>query len=227
MSLKTLPLDCRPRERLLARGADSLSDAELLAIFLRTGVTGMSAVALADHLLTDFGSLRALMGADQTAFCQRKGLGSAKYAQLQAVLELSRRYLKETLSKTDALTSPDHTRRYLSTLLRDRPREAFYVLFLDNQHRVIADEQLFEGTHNAASIYPREIVRRALELHAAALILAHNHPSGVAEPSQADRHITDKIANALSLVDVRVLDHLVVGDGDVVSFAERGWLLSS
>jgi DNA repair protein RadC len=211
MSLKTMPQDCRPRERLLSRGAQSLSDAELLAIFLRTGVTGMSAVELADYLLNDFGSLRALMGADQAAFCQHKGLGSAKYAQLQAVLELSRRYLKETLSKTDALTSPDHTRRYLSTLLRDRPREAFYVLFLDNQHRVIADEQLFEGTHNAASVYPREIVRRALELHASALILGHNHP---------------RIVQALGLVDIRVLDHLVVGDGEVVSFAERGWLLS-
>ena len=149
---------------------------------------------------------------------------SAKYAQLQAVLEMSHRHLEETLTKGDALTSPQQTRHYLSQLLRDRHREAFYVLFLDNQHRVISGEVLFEGTIDSASVYPREVVKRSLEFNAAALILAHNHPSGVAEPSQADRRITRRISDALGLVDIRVLDHFVVGDGDIVSFAERGWL---
>ncbi|MBV7298722.1 RadC family protein [Enterovibrio paralichthyis] len=224
MSLKNLPEDCRPREKLLAKGADSLTDAELLAIFLRTGVAGMNAIELAGYLLKDFGSLRGLMQANQTQFCQRKGLGSAKYAQLQAVLELSKRHLGETLSRDDGLTSPSHTARYLSAKLRDRPREAFLVLYLDNQHRPIRDEILFEGTINAANVYPREVVKRALDLGANAVILAHNHPSGIAEPSTADRHITARIADALALVDIRLLDHMVIGDGDVVSFAERGWI---
>ncbi|PSW19293.1 JAB domain-containing protein [Photobacterium sanctipauli] len=224
MSLKALPTGSRPREKLLERGASALSDAELLAIFLRTGITGMNAIELASHLLDQFGSLRALLGADQTAFCQHKGLGPAKFAQLQAVMEMSERHFAETMKKGDALTSPDHTRRYLSRILRDRQREAFFVLFLDNQHRVVAGEVLFEGTIDSASVYPREVVKRSLELNAAALILAHNHPSGVAEPSQADRRITRRISDALALVDIRVLDHFVVGDGDITSFAEQGWL---
>lgn len=224
MSLKRLPEHSRPREKLLMRGANALSDAELLAIFLRTGITGMNAIELATDLLRQFGSLRALLAADQAAFCEVKGLGPAKFAQLQAVLEMSHRYLEETLKKGDALTSPEHTRRYLSQVLRDRHREAFYVLFLDNQHRVLTGEVLFEGTIDAASVYPREVVKRSLELNAAALILSHNHPSGVAEPSQADRRITQRISDALALVDIRVLDHFVVGDGEITSFAERGWL---
>ncbi|MEZ8141233.1 hypothetical protein A1OO_06940 [Enterovibrio norvegicus FF-33] len=224
MSLKDLPLDCRPREKLLAKGPESLTNAELLAIFLRTGVSGMNAIELAGYLLEDFGSLRGLMQSNLAQFSQRKGLGSAKYAQLQAVLELSKRHLKEIMSHEDALTSPSHTARYLSAQLRDRPREAFLVLYLDNQNRPIMDEVLFEGTINAAGVYPREVVRRALEVHANAVILAHNHPSGIAEPSSADRHITSRIADALSLVDIRLLDHMVIGDGDVVSFAERGWI---
>lgn len=224
MSLKLLPLASRPREKLLSHGPEALTDAELLAIFLRTGITGMNAIELSTHLLQEFGSLRALLAADKAAFCRHKGLGPAKFALLQAVLEMSQRHLEETLKKGDALTSPQHTRRYLSQLLRDRHREAFFILFLDNQHRVLSGEVLFEGTIDSASVYPREVVKRSLELNAAALILAHNHPSGVAEPSQADRRITRRISDALALVDIRVLDHFVVGEGEIVSFAERGWL---
>ena len=224
MTIKSLPLESRPREKLLSRGAQSLSDAELLAIFLRTGVKGMNVIELSDHLLTDFGSLRKLFSCSKDDFCRRKGLGEAKYVQLQAVIEMTQRYLGETLKRGDGLTSPGHTKMYLSSMLRDRIREAFYVLFLDNQHRVIRDEVMFEGTIDAASVYPREVVRRALEHNAAAVILAHNHPSGVAEPSQSDRRITSRISDALSLVDIRVLDHFVIGDGEVVSFVEKGWI---
>ncbi|ENM5914227.1 DNA repair protein RadC [Vibrio mimicus] len=224
MNLKDLPTESMPREKLLQRGPQSLSDAELLAIFLRTGTQGMNVLALADLLLRDFGSLRALFCASKEQFCRHKGLGEAKFVQLQAVLEMTQRYLGETLKRGDALTSPQQTKLYLSSILRDRQREAFYILFLDNQHRVIRDEILFEGTIDAASVYPREVVKRALHHNAAAVILAHNHPSGVAEPSQADRRITDRLRDALSLVEIRVLDHFVVGDGEVVSFAERGWI---
>ncbi|MFO4688256.1 RadC family protein [Vibrio cholerae] len=224
MNLKDLPAESMPREKLLQRGPQSLSDAELLAIFLRTGTHGMNVLALADLLLRDFGSLRALFCASKEQFCRHKGLGEAKFVQLQAVLEMTQRYLAETLKRGDALTSPQQTKLYLSSVLRDRQREAFYILFLDNQHRVIRDEILFEGTIDAASVYPREVVKRALYHNAAAVILAHNHPSGVAEPSQADRRITDRLRDALGLVEIRVLDHFVVGDGEVVSFAERGWI---
>ncbi|HFG2029187.1 TPA: DNA repair protein RadC [Vibrio cholerae] len=224
MSLKELPTESMPREKLLQRGPQSLSDAELLAIFLRTGTHGMNVLALADLLLRDFGSLRALFCASKEQFCRHKGLGEAKFVQLQAVLEMTQRYLAETLKRGDALTSPQQTKLYLSSVLRDRQREAFYILFLDNQHRVIRDEILFEGTIDAASVYPREVVKRALHHNAAAVILAHNHPSCVAEPSQADRRITDRLRDALGLVEIRVLDHFVVGDGEVVSFAERGWI---
>ncbi|RNE82444.1 RadC family protein [Vibrio cholerae] len=224
MSLKDLPTESMPREKLLQRGPQSLSDAELLAIFLRTGTHGMNVLALADLLLRDFGSLRALFSASKEQFCRHKGLGEAKFVQLQAVLEMTQRYLAETLKRGDALTSPQQTKLYLSSVLRDRQREAFYILFLDNQHRVIRDEILFEGTIDAASVYPREVVKRALHHNAAAVILAHNHPSGVAEPSQADRRITDRLRDTLGLVEIRVLDHFVVGDGEVVSFAERGWI---
>ncbi len=224
MSLKQFPPESMPREKLLQRGPQSLSDAELLAIFLRTGTQGMNVLALADLLLRDFGSLRALFCASKEQFCRHKGLGEAKVVQLQAVLEMTQRYLAETLKRGDALTSPQQTKLYLSRVLRDRQREAFYIFFLDNQHRVIRDEILFEGTIDAASVYPREVVTRALHHNAAAVILAHNHPSGVAEPSQADRRITDRLRDALGLVEIRVLDHFVVGDGEVVSFAERGWI---
>lgn len=224
MLLKSLPKESMPREKLLARGPESLSDAELLAIFLRTGTQGMNVLELADQLINDFGSLRKLFSATEEEFCVHKGMGQAKYVQLQAVLEMTQRYLAETLSRGDALTSPSHTKLYLSSVLRDRQREAFYILFLDNQNRVIKDEVLFEGTIDSASVYPREVVKRALYHNAASLILAHNHPSGVAEPSNADRRITRRLSDALGLVDIQILDHFVVGDGEVVSFAERGWI---
>lgn len=224
MLLKSLPNESLPREKLLSHGPQSLTDAELLAIFLRTGIRGLNVLELSDGLIKEFGSLRALFSASQQEFCTHKGLGEAKFVQLQATLEMAQRYLSETLKRGDALTSPEHTKLYLSSVLRDRQREAFYILFLDNQNRVIQDEVLFEGTINAASVYPREVVKRALEHNAAALILAHNHPSGVAEPSQADRRITQRLCDALGLVDIKILDHFVIGDGEIVSFAERGWL---
>ncbi|GEM76037.1 RadC family protein [Vibrio sagamiensis] len=224
MTLKTLPNESMPREKLLRRGPQALRDAELLAIFLRTGTKGMNVIELSDVLLKNFGSLRQLFSATEQSFCQHKGLGQAKYVQLQAVLEMTQRYLAETLKRGSALSSPEQTKLYLSSILRDRQREAFYILFLDSQHRVIKDEILFEGTLDAASVYPREVVKRALHHNAAALILAHNHPSGIAEPSQADRRITRRLIDALALVDIRVLDHFVIGDGESVSFAERGWI---
>ncbi len=224
MAITDWPASERPREKLLQQGATALSDAELLAIFLRTGVAGHSAVDLARRLLTEFGSLRALLKADQRQFCAGHGLGQASFALLQAVLEMSRRHLQERLQRGDALTSPQLTHRYLQAQLRDESREVFACLFLDNQHRVIAYEPLFYGTIDAASIYPREVVKHCLRHNAAAVILAHNHPSGVAEPSQADQRITRRLVDALQLIDVRVLDHCVVGDGDTVSFAERGLL---
>jgi DNA repair protein RadC len=217
------PADERPREKLLSRGSSTLSDAELLAIFLRTGVRGKSAVDLARELLDDFGGLRPLMCADQTSFCQRHGLGSAKFAQLQAVLEMAKRHLFEQLQRGDAMESPESTKNYLASQLRHYKHEVFAALFLDNRHRVIRFEELFTGTIDGASVYPREVVKKAISHNAAAVIFAHNHPSGVAEPSQADKQITRRLRDALELVDIRVLDHIVVGD-DLVSFAERGYL---
>lgn len=222
MSITDWPSEERPREKLLKRGADSLSDAELLAIFLRTGVAGKTAVDLARELLQEYGGLRKLLGADQRRFCRSRGLGAAKYAQLQAVLEMGRRYLHEDLCRDTALTSPADSRRFLQAQLRHYPYEVFACLFLDNRHRVIVFEELFRGTIDGASVHPREVVRRALEHNAAALILAHNHPSGIAEPSEADRRITQRLRDALALVDIRVLDHFVIGDGEPVSLAERG-----
>lgn len=214
----------RPREKLLQRGAETLTDAELLAIFLRTGTPGKSAVDLARDLLADFGSLKALLNADQARFCQANGLGSAKYAQLQAVMEMAKRHFKEVLQRGNALTSPDITRAYLSAQLRGYSYEVFACLFLDNQHRVIEFEELFRGTIDSASVYPREVAKRALHHNAAAVIFSHNHPSGICEPSTSDKHITDKLKQALNLFDIRVLDHFIVGDGSPYSFAEHGLL---
>lgn len=224
MGIKDWHTEDRPREKLLQRGAAALTDAELLAIFLRTGTHGKSAVDLARDLLVDFGSLKALLNADYERFCAAKGLGDAKYAQLQAVLEMARRHFKEILQRGDALTSPDITRAYLSAQLRGYTHEVFACLFLDNQHRVIELEELFRGTLDSASVYPREVVKRALFHNAAAIIFAHNHPSGIAEPSIADKHITDKLKQALSLFEIRVLDHFIIGDGEPYSFAEHGYL---
>jgi DNA repair protein RadC len=222
VSINDWPAGERPREKLLQRGAPALSDAELLAIFLRTGVTGKSAVDLARELLTRFGSLTQLFAATETDFCAVHGMGQAKFVQLQAVLEMSRRALKEELQRGDALNSPRAVRDYLQLLLGGRHQEVFLVLFLDTQHRVIASEELFHGTLSQTSVYPREVVKRALAHNAAAVILAHNHPSGVAEPSQSDQLLTDALKQALSLVDVRVLDHFVVAVGQTLSFAEKG-----
>ena len=224
MAITDWPACERPRERLLQQGAGALSDAELLAVFLRTGVRGKSAVDLARDLLATHGSLRAVLSCDRQAFCATPGLGDATYAWLQAALELARRHLQQGLSRGDSLTSPDDTRRYIHARLRDARREVFTCLFLDTRHRVIACEDLFHGTLDGASVHPREVVRRALDHNAAAIIFAHNHPSGVAEPSEADRSLTRRLKQALALVDIRVLDHLVVGDTGCVSFAERGMI---
>ncbi len=222
MAIHQWPVAERPREKLLAQGAPALSDAELLAIFLRTGVRGRTAVDVARDLLNGFGSLRELLDADQATFAGHHGLGPAKYVQLQAVLEMSRRHLHSQLEQRDALSGPEDTRRYLTARLRHLRHEVFACLFLDNRHQVIVFEEMFRGTIDAASVYPREVVRRALDLNAAAVILAHNHPSGVTEPSEADTLMTERLAQALGTVDIRVLDHFVVGEGRPVSFAERG-----
>lgn len=224
MSIRDWPADDRPREKLLERGAAALTDAELLAIFLRTGITGKSAVDLARELLERFGGLSPLCMAGFDAICQAPGLGPAKYAQLKAVMEMARRVLQEDMQQGDALNSPAAVRNYLSLLLKDKPHEEFWAVFVDAQNRVIQAEMLFRGTLNQTSVYPREVVKRALEVNAASLILAHNHPSGVAEPSQADRLLTQTLKQALALVDVRVLDHFVVAGASGVSFAEQGLL---
>ena len=224
MSITDWPEGERPREKLIANGANSLSDAELLAIFLRTGVKGKSAVDLARELLTDFDGLRSLLNADKKQFCSAHGLGSAKYAQLQAVLEMSKRHLDEDLKRGSPLTSPDITKKFLTSKMRDYQHEVFAVLFLDSKNRVIRFEELFFGTINSAAIYPREVAKRVLTNNAAAVIFAHNHPSGVAEPSKEDRRITTRLKDALELIGVTTLDHLVVGDNEIVSFSERGWL---
>lgn len=222
VKITDMPLEDRPREKLLQRGAQALTNVELLAIFLRTGIQGKTALDLAQDLLNEFGDLRSLLGAERTRFCQAKGLGDAKYVQLKACVELSRRYLRECLERGNVLSNPDDTRNFLMSELSGRAYEVFACLFLDNKHRVIHFEELFYGTIDSASIYPREVVRRSLQHNAAALILAHNHPSGIADPSQADISITEKLKKALDLIDVRVLDHFVIGDGYCVSLAEMG-----
>lgn len=222
MSIRNWPAPERPRERLLSLGAARLSDAELLAIFLRTGVSGRSAVDLARHLLSEFGGLRALLEADLPAFCAHLGLGPAKFAQLQAVLEMSRRHLAESLRRDSALENPQQVRHYLKSLLRHEPHEVFGCVFLDSKHRVLAFEVLFQGSINTAYVHPRQVVKRALAHNAASVILCHNHPSGVSEPSRADIELTKRLTQALVLVDVVVLDHVIVGDGDPLSLVERG-----
>ncbi len=224
MAITDWPEGERPREKLLARGAEALSDAELLAIFLRLGVKGKSAVELARDLLAHFGSLTRLFAAGEREFRLFPGLGPAKFAQLKAVLEMARRALTETLREQDVLSSPGAVRDWLRLKLSGLGHEVFMVVFLDAQNRVIALEELFKGTLTQTSVYPREVVKQALARNAAGVILAHNHPSGVAEPSQADRWLTDQLKAALALVDVRVLDHFIVAGDRGVSFAERGWL---
>ena len=224
MAITDWPEDERPRERLLAQGAAALSDAELLALFLRVGVKGQSAVDLARTLIGHFGSLNRLFSASLAEFSAIPGMGPAKYAQLQAVLEMSRRHLAERLRADSVLESPLAVREYLKALLRHEPHEIFGCLFLDSKHRVLGFEVISQGTIDAAIVYPRQVVKRALAYNAAALILCHNHPSGSAEPSAADRKLTKLLQKALDVVDVRVLDHIIVGDGDPLSMAEYGWL---
>ena len=225
MAITDWPADERPRERLLKQGAGALSDAELLAIFLRVGVAGMSAVDLARILLERFGSLNRLFAATQAEVAAVPGLGPAKYAQLQAVFELVRRALAEELRDRDTLASPGAVRDYLRLNLGGLGHEVFFALWLDAQNRLLASEALFSGTLTQTSVYAREVVKKALAHNAAAVVFAHNHPSGVAEPSAADRQLTSALKASLALVDVKVLDHFVVaGNVAPLSFAERGWL---
>lgn len=221
MAISDWPARERPRERLLEQGAQALSDAELLAIFLRTGVKGKTAVDLARDLLNDFGGLRQMFCADEKEFCTAKGLGQAKFTQLQACLEMSRRYLRETLEREGPLTSPKDAKQYLLMRMRDYKKEIFACMFLDSKNRVIEFEELFIGSLHGAEVHPREVVKQALKHNANAVIFAHNHPSGDAEPSQSDIEITHALKEALALVDIKVLDHMVIAN-DVVSLAELG-----
>lgn len=221
MAITDWPADERPREKLLQRGPAALSDAELLAIFLRVGIVGKSAVDLSRDLLAHFGSLASLFSASQPALCAIPGMGSAKYAQLQAVLEMARRSLAEQLRRDDAFDSPHSVANYLRLRLARQPREVFMALFLDNRHRLLAAEELFHGSLSQASVHPREVVKRALMLNAAAVIVAHNHPSGDSEPSAADILLTRQLRAALELVEIRLLDHFIIGD-QALSLAERG-----
>ena len=224
MPIRDWPRNERPRERLLRLGAQPLSDTELLAVFLRTGVRGMTAVDVARDLLGRFGSVSALLAADRGILGNQRGFGLARFCQLRATMELLSRALREDIGRRDALGSPGAVRDFLRLKLRDLPHEVFMGLYLDAQNRVIGDEELFRGTLTQTSVYPREVVKSALARNAAAMILAHNHPSGVAEPSHADEALTRALRQALALVDVRVLDHFVIAGNAAVSFAERGLL---
>jgi DNA repair protein RadC len=213
-----------PRDKLLERGAAALSDAELLAVLLHTGYRDCSALDMARNLLGQFLDLRGVMQAGQSSLLACTGVGPVKYAQLQAAQELARRQALQVISSSDALSSPADTRRFLQYHLGGHNREVFSCLFLDSQHRVLRCEDLFLGTLDGAAVYPREVAVRALQYSAAAVIFAHNHPSGVAEPSSADRRITERLCAALALLDIRVLDHVIIGRGRAFSFAEEGLL---
>jgi DNA repair protein RadC len=223
-SIRDWPAAERPREKLMARGAHALSDAELLALLLGCGTRGTSAVELARGLLVHFGSLRELLGAQASRCLARTGIGPARYAILQAAVELARRHFGEVLRLGPALAAPEATRAFLLAHLRDRPYEVFRCLYLDSRHRLIAFEELFRGTIDRAGVHPREVLRQTLAHNAAAVMFAHNHPSGVLEPSPADELITSRLKEALALIDVRVLDHFIVGDGQCFSFCEHGLL---
>ncbi|TMG97184.1 MAG: JAB domain-containing protein [Betaproteobacteria bacterium] len=224
MSVKNLPAPLRPREKLLTQGPASLADAELLALLLRTGLAGQGVLQLAQSLLDAFGGWQGLLRAQPEDLKRIKGLGPAKRAEIGAVLEIARRSMAQELQAAPVFEAPERVKAFLRLQLDGLGHEVFVVLFLDAQHRLIRHEEMFRGTLTQTSVYPREVVKRTLELRAAAVILAHNHPSGVAEPSKADEFLTQALQRALQLVDVRVLDHLVVGHGGVVSFAERGLL---
>lgn len=224
MGIADWPANDRPRERLLRCGPQALGDAELLAICLRTGVRGKSAVELARELIQRFGSVRGLLAADSEQLSGTKGLGAAKRAQMLAALELARRSLLPDLETRGALASPKAVRDYLRLVLARADREVFVALMLDSQHRVVVTEELFQGTLTQTSVYPREVVKCALRHNAAAVIFAHNHPSGVAEPSHADELLTRSLKSALALVDIQVLDHFIIAGSRILSFAERGLL---
>ena len=224
MPLKDLPAEMRPREKLLARGSAALSDVELLALLLRTGLPGRGVFDLAQQVLNSFDGMGGLLQADAADLKRIKGLGPAKRAEIAAVLEIARRALAQPLREQPVFDAPAKVKDYVALHLGGLTQEVFAVLFLDGQHRLLQLEPMFHGTLTQTSVYPREVVKRALQLNAGAVILAHNHPSGVAEPSRADEHLTQALKGALQLVDVRVLDHLVVGQGTVLSFAERGLL---
>lgn len=224
MAITDWPANERPREKLIEQGAEALSDAELLAIFLRVGVVGKSAVDLARDLLNQFGSLNSIFAASENELSQVHGIGSSKYVQLQAIFEMSRRALSEQLQQRDVFNSPQQVRDYLVLRLGALTREVFLVMFLDAQHRLHATEELFSGTLTQTSVYPREVVKRAIHHNAASVIFAHNHPSGIAQQSAADELLTQQLKQALALVDVRVLDHFIVAGNQTLSFAERGLL---
>jgi len=224
MSIKQLPSATRPREKLLSLGPQALADVELLALLLRTGLPGQGVLDLAQSVLDRCGGLAGLLNSDAQQLARIKGLGPAKRAELAAVLEIARRALAQPLKQAPVFDNPAAVKQFVALSLASSAQEVFAVLFLDNQHRLLQHEEMFRGTLTHTSVYPREVVRRALELHSAAVIFAHNHPSGAAEPSRADEFLTQSLKSALQLVDVRVLDHLVVGRGEVVSFAERGLL---
>lgn len=224
MVLKDLPADARPREKLLAQGAAALADAELIALLLRTGLAGVSVLQLAQNMLDHFGGLPGLLRASAADLKRIKGLGPAKRAEIAAVIELARRALVRELAAQPVFDAPQQVKAFLQLQIGSLGHEVFAVLFLDAQTRLIRMEEMFRGTLTQTSVYPREVVKRALELNAASVILAHNHPSGVAEPSRADEALTQSLKSALALVDVRVLDHFIVGHGQVVSFSERGLL---
>lgn len=226
MNIREWPAEERPREKLLQRGAAALSDAELLAVLLGSGVAGRNVLDLARGLLVRFGGLRQFLEADREAVLREPGIGAVKYAQLQALLEIGRRYLDENIERAAALEGPVAVRRYLKAMLRHEHSEVFGCLFLDTKHRPLAFEILFRGTIDRASVYPREVVRRALLHNAAALILCHNHPSGNSEPSQDDVHLTLSLKRGLALIDVRVLDHIIIGDGEPLSMVEHGWIVA-
>ena len=224
MVLKDIPADARPREKLLASGAAALADAELIALLLRTGLKGCSVLQLAQQMLDRFGGIQGLLHAQADDLKQIKGLGPAKRAEIAAVIEIARRALAQELTQRPVFDAPDKVKNYLQLQLGRRGFEVFAVLFLDAQMRLLKLEEMFRGTLTQTSVYPREVVKRALDLHASAVVFAHNHPSGAAEPSRADEYLTQTLKSALALVDVRVLDHLVVGENEVISFAERGLL---
>ena len=222
--MKDLPADQRPREKLQARGPSALADAELLAVLLRTGYKGCGVLTLAQQVLDECGGFAGLLNSEPDRLKAIKGLGPAKRAELLAVMETARRALAQQMVAAPVFDSPGRVKEYIGLQLAGRPQEVFVVLFLDGQHRLLRLEEMFHGTLTQTSVYPREVLRRALTLNAGAVVLAHNHPSGVAEPSRADEYLTQTLKTALQLIDVRVLDHIIVGQGQVVSMAERGLL---